>query len=200
LQTGWTPIAQEPRGQLALLATATPSATGFCRGGAREAFAQLGAWWQLRQTLRMRVARVVVRHVRCDPGGVQVKRALEWLEVERNELRRLAACLILTRMADNAPTVFNVHVPGFINTIWFGLRDPKVRSPAIELSLVTAARLAGVSVPGPAVMLAGVSVPSPAVMLAPPAGISAHRPQTHRAQPITYRQRIHHPPPLFSVC
>ena len=55
-----------------------------------------------------------------------MKRALEWLEAERNELRRLAACLILTRMADNAPTVFNVHVPGFINTIWFGLRDTKM--------------------------------------------------------------------------
>lgn len=55
-----------------------------------------------------------------------MKRALEWLEGERNELRRLAACLILTRMADNAPTVFNVHVPGFINTIWFGLRDQRL--------------------------------------------------------------------------
>jgi FKBP12-rapamycin complex-associated protein len=57
---------------------------------------------------------------------VQVKRALEWLENERADSRRFAACLILTQMADNAPTVFNVQVPGFIHAIWFGLRDPKV--------------------------------------------------------------------------
>ncbi|XP_059653076.1 serine/threonine-protein kinase TOR-like isoform X1 [Cornus florida] len=64
----------------------------------------------------------------------QVKNALEWLNSERVEYRRFAAVLILKEMAENASTVFNVHVPEFVDAIWVALRDPTlaVREQAVE--------------------------------------------------------------------
>ncbi|PHT30544.1 Serine/threonine-protein kinase TOR [Capsicum baccatum] len=64
----------------------------------------------------------------------QVKVALEWLRNERIEHRRFAAVLILKEMAENASTVFNVHVPEFVDVIWVALRDPTldVRGKAVE--------------------------------------------------------------------
>ncbi|PSS02733.1 Serine/threonine-protein kinase [Actinidia chinensis var. chinensis] len=64
----------------------------------------------------------------------QVKNALEWLHGERIEYRRFAAVLILKEMAENASTVFNVHVPEFVDAIWVALRDPTlaVREQAVE--------------------------------------------------------------------
>ncbi|XP_038877543.1 serine/threonine-protein kinase TOR isoform X1 [Benincasa hispida] len=64
----------------------------------------------------------------------QVKIALEWLRGERIEYRRFAAVLILKEMAENASTVFNVHVPEFVDAIWVALRDPQlaVRERAVE--------------------------------------------------------------------
>ncbi|PHT27672.1 Serine/threonine-protein kinase TOR [Capsicum baccatum] len=64
----------------------------------------------------------------------QVKVALEWLRGERIEYRRFAAVLILKEMAENASTVFNVHVSEFVNATWVALRDPTlvVREKAIE--------------------------------------------------------------------
>ncbi|CAI9104219.1 OLC1v1002849C2 [Oldenlandia corymbosa var. corymbosa] len=64
----------------------------------------------------------------------QIKNALEWLRGDRIEYRRLAAVLILKEMAENASTVFNVHVPEFVDAIWVALRDPsvEVREPAVE--------------------------------------------------------------------
>lgn len=64
----------------------------------------------------------------------QVKTALGWLHGERVEHRRFAACLILKEMAENASTVFNVHVPEFVHAIWVALRDPKlfIRERAVE--------------------------------------------------------------------
>lgn len=64
----------------------------------------------------------------------QVKNALEWLRGDRIEYRRFAAVLILKEMAENASTVFNVHVPEFVDAIWVALRDPSVdvRERAVE--------------------------------------------------------------------
>jgi len=64
----------------------------------------------------------------------QVKNALEWLKGERVEYRRFAAVLILKEMAENAPTVFNVHVPVFVDAVWVALRDQSVavRERAVE--------------------------------------------------------------------
>ncbi|CAA0807435.1 Serine/threonine-protein kinase TOR [Striga hermonthica] len=63
-----------------------------------------------------------------------VKIALDWLRGERIEHRRFAAVLILKEMAENASTVFNVHVPEFVDAIWFALRDQKldIRERAVE--------------------------------------------------------------------
>eukprot|EP00897_Mesotaenium_endlicherianum_P005918 jgi/Mesen1/5354/ME000267S04502 len=70
----------------------------------------------------------------ADVVEFQVKQALDWLQGERMEPRRFAAVLILKEMAENAPTVFNVHVPTFIDAIWFPLRDQKlvVRERAVD--------------------------------------------------------------------
>nr|AOZ57106.1 Serine threonine-protein kinase TOR [Saccharum hybrid cultivar R570] len=64
----------------------------------------------------------------------QIKTALGWLTGDRVEYRRFAAVLILKEMAENASTVFNVHVPEFVDAIWVALRDPKqaVREKAVE--------------------------------------------------------------------
>ncbi|XP_057450319.1 serine/threonine-protein kinase TOR isoform X2 [Lotus japonicus] len=64
----------------------------------------------------------------------QVKIALEWLRGTRVEYRRFAAVLILKEMAENASTVFNVHVPEFVDAIWVALRDPAlpVRERAVD--------------------------------------------------------------------
>ncbi|CAH9071216.1 unnamed protein product [Cuscuta epithymum] len=70
----------------------------------------------------------------ADEVECQVKNALQWLTGERIEYRRFAAVLILKEMAENASTVFNVHVPEFVDAIWVALRDPTlaVRERAVE--------------------------------------------------------------------
>ena len=40
----------------------------------------------------------------------EVSRALEWLQSDRFEGRRLAAVLVLKELAENAPTLFYGHV------------------------------------------------------------------------------------------
>ncbi|CAB4321077.1 unnamed protein product [Prunus armeniaca] len=64
----------------------------------------------------------------------QIKIALGWLRGDRVEYRRFAAVLILKEMAENASTVFNVHVPEFVDAIWVALRDPMlpIRERAVE--------------------------------------------------------------------
>ncbi|GAB2218008.1 hypothetical protein Droror1_Dr00001223 [Drosera rotundifolia] len=70
----------------------------------------------------------------ADEVEQQITNALEWLRGDRVEHHQLAAVLILKEMAENAPTVFNVHVPAFVESIWFALRDPAldVRERAAE--------------------------------------------------------------------
>ena len=75
----------------------------------------------------------------ADIVELEVKRSLEWLlAAERVEARRYAAVLILRELAANAPTVFNVHVPAFIDAIWPALRDPRltVREAAVAGGLL----------------------------------------------------------------
>jgi FKBP12-rapamycin complex-associated protein len=64
----------------------------------------------------------------------EVRRALEWLASERSEARRHAAVMVLKELAINAPTLFYVHVPAFVELIWSALRDPKlvIREGAVE--------------------------------------------------------------------
>ncbi|CAN8288398.1 unnamed protein product [Cochlearia groenlandica] len=69
-----------------------------------------------------------------DEKEFQIKTALDWLGGDRVNYRCLAAVLILKEMAENASTVFNVHIPQFVDLIWVALRDPRllVRERAIE--------------------------------------------------------------------
>ena len=64
----------------------------------------------------------------------QIKQSLEWLQVERNERRHLAAVLVLRELAQNTPTLFNVYVDDFLEHIWVALRDPKeeIREASVE--------------------------------------------------------------------
>nr|GEW20723.1 serine/threonine-protein kinase TOR isoform X2 [Tanacetum cinerariifolium] len=70
----------------------------------------------------------------ADVVECQMKNALEWLRGERVEYQRLAAVLILKEMAENASTLFNVHISEFLDAIWVALRDPTlaVRERAVE--------------------------------------------------------------------
>ena len=71
----------------------------------------------------------------------EVRRSLGWLQApERVEARRYAAVLILRELAANAPTVFNVHVPAFIDAIWPALRDPRMN---VRLAAVARSRVPG---------------------------------------------------------
>ncbi|PHT26783.1 Serine/threonine-protein kinase TOR [Capsicum baccatum] len=80
------------------------------------------------------LASKVLGHLDRSGGAMTVKVALEWLRGERIEYRRFAAVLILKEMAENASTVFNVHVSEFVDAIWVAPRDPTlvVREKAIE--------------------------------------------------------------------
>ncbi|KAK9241824.1 armadillo-type protein [Lipomyces tetrasporus] len=68
------------------------------------------------------------------PGGTltvdfvefEVKRALEWLQSDRQETRRQAAMLIISELAQNSPTILYAYVPQILDLIWVALRDPKV--------------------------------------------------------------------------
>ncbi|KAG8650537.1 serine/threonine-protein kinase TOR isoform X2 [Manihot esculenta] len=70
----------------------------------------------------------------ADEVEFQVKMALDWLRNDRLEYRLFAAVSILKEMAENASTVFNVHVPEFVDAIWVALRHPtlEVRERAVE--------------------------------------------------------------------
>lgn len=56
----------------------------------------------------------------------EVKRALEWLQGDRNENRRYAAVLVLKELAISAPTLVYAFVGQILELIWVPLRDPKV--------------------------------------------------------------------------
>ncbi|KAI9225912.1 MAG: phosphatidylinositol kinase Tor2 [Piptocephalis tieghemiana] len=64
----------------------------------------------------------------------EVRRALEWLQGDRNDSRRHAAVLILKELADNAPTLIYGYVPQYLDSIWTAFRDTKVviRNAAAE--------------------------------------------------------------------
>ncbi|KAJ3106200.1 phosphatidylinositol kinase- protein kinase tor1 [Phlyctochytrium planicorne] len=68
------------------------------------------------------------------PGGTltaefvefEVKRALEWLQGDRNEARRYSAVLVLREFSLSAPTLLYSYVPQIMDLIWVALRDQKV--------------------------------------------------------------------------
>jgi FKBP12-rapamycin complex-associated protein len=68
------------------------------------------------------------------PGGAltaelvesEVKSALEWLQSDRQESRRLAAVFLVRELAKNSSTLLYAFVPQIFDCIWVALRDPKV--------------------------------------------------------------------------
>ncbi|KAH0559920.1 hypothetical protein GP486_003558 [Trichoglossum hirsutum] len=68
------------------------------------------------------------------PGGTltaelvesEVRSALEWLQIDRQENRRFAAVLTLRELARNSPTLLYAFVHQIFELIWVALRDPKV--------------------------------------------------------------------------
>ncbi|KAI9341262.1 armadillo-type protein [Zopfochytrium polystomum] len=56
----------------------------------------------------------------------EVKRALEWLQGDRNESRRYAAVLVLHELALSAPTLIFSSIPQILDLSWVALRDSKV--------------------------------------------------------------------------
>eukprot|EP00697_Spironema_sp_BW2_P017838 gnl/Spiro4/9656_TR5124_c0_g1_i1.p1 gnl/Spiro4/9656_TR5124_c0_g1~~gnl/Spiro4/9656_TR5124_c0_g1_i1.p1 ORF type:complete len:2413 (+),score=551.86 gnl/Spiro4/9656_TR5124_c0_g1_i1:148-7386(+) len=68
----------------------------------------------------------------------ELQRALQRLQTlpaEKTEtLRRTAAVLVLKELARNAPTLFTMHMPKFLDHVWSALQDPKsaIRDGAFE--------------------------------------------------------------------
>ena len=68
------------------------------------------------------------------PGGVitaelvdsEVKAALEWLTIERQELRRFGATLVIRELAKSSPTLIFTYIPQILECIWSALRDQKI--------------------------------------------------------------------------
>eukprot|EP00002_Diphylleia_rotans_P028068 TRINITY_DN5657_c0_g1_i3.p1 TRINITY_DN5657_c0_g1~~TRINITY_DN5657_c0_g1_i3.p1 ORF type:complete len:1876 (-),score=390.71 TRINITY_DN5657_c0_g1_i3:1816-7443(-) len=64
----------------------------------------------------------------------ELKRALEWLQSERNEAKRHASVLILKELAENSGILFYTYIEQFLESIWPSLRDPKltIREAAVD--------------------------------------------------------------------
>ena len=56
----------------------------------------------------------------------EVKTAIEWLTIERQEPRRFAAALVIRELAKSSPTLIFTYVPQILECIWSALRDPKI--------------------------------------------------------------------------
>ncbi|CAN6610146.1 serine/threonine-protein kinase Tor2p [Trichomonascus vanleenenianus] len=56
----------------------------------------------------------------------EVKRSLEWLQSDRQEVRRHAAVLNIKSIATYSPTLLYAYVGSVLDNIWIALRDPKV--------------------------------------------------------------------------
>lgn len=56
----------------------------------------------------------------------EVKRCVEWLTLDRQEIRRHAAALELKAIALNSPTLIFTFMTSIIEALWFGIRDQKL--------------------------------------------------------------------------
>ncbi|KAL7268146.1 phosphatidylinositol kinase-related protein kinase tor1 [Rhizina undulata] len=68
------------------------------------------------------------------PGGTltselvesEVKQALEWLQIDRQENKRFASVLLLRELARSSPTLIYGFIAQVLDLVWVALRDPKV--------------------------------------------------------------------------
>ena len=58
-----------------------------------------------------------------DAVEFEVKRALDWLNTERSEFRRVAALQVIQQLASASATLFHAHIATFFDVIWSALRD-----------------------------------------------------------------------------
>ena len=92
----------------------------------------------LRQALRSNDPTVLAAAARslgrlARPGGAltaelveaEIQSALEWLQSDRQESRRLAAVLVIRELARYSPTLLYGFVPQIFELIWVALRDSK---------------------------------------------------------------------------
>ncbi|KAH9273833.1 hypothetical protein BASA83_003827 [Batrachochytrium salamandrivorans] len=57
---------------------------------------------------------------------VEIKRAFEWLQGERTDLRRFSAVLVLKELTATASSIVYSFVPQTLDLMWYALRDPKI--------------------------------------------------------------------------
>lgn len=64
----------------------------------------------------------------------EVNRCIEWLTLDRQEVRRQAAALELRAIATNNPTLMFSFIKNVVDALWFGIRDPKpaIRQDSVE--------------------------------------------------------------------
>lgn len=68
------------------------------------------------------------------PGGTltaelvesEMKQAIEWLTIDRQENRRFASVLLLRELSRSSPTLIYSFIPQILEVIWVAIRDPKV--------------------------------------------------------------------------
>ncbi|KAI9352104.1 armadillo-type protein [Obelidium mucronatum] len=88
---------------------------------------------QLDPDVSLIAARVLGRLVKSagslatDSVEFEITRALEWLQGDRNEMRRYAAVLIIRELAGNAPNILYSYLQQILDHIWSALRDPKLQ-------------------------------------------------------------------------
>ncbi|KAJ3064819.1 phosphatidylinositol kinase- protein kinase tor1, partial [Podochytrium sp. JEL0797] len=88
---------------------------------------------QLDPDVSLVAARVLGRLVKCsgpmaaDFVEFEVTRALEWLQGDRNEMRRYAAVLIIRELAGNVSGILYSYLQQILDHIWASLRDPKLQ-------------------------------------------------------------------------
>lgn len=56
----------------------------------------------------------------------EVKRCIEWLTLERQEIKRLAAAIELKSIAQTSPTLIFGYINSVVEALWSGIRDPKL--------------------------------------------------------------------------
>lgn len=65
----------------------------------------------------------------------EAKRALEWLQGDRQEAKRLSAVLVLKELAVNTPTLIFQLVDAIMRELWQVLKDPKVCAAVVYMCL-----------------------------------------------------------------
>jgi len=58
-----------------------------------------------------------------DAVEFEIRRSLDWLNLEKTEFKRIAALQVIQQLAAASPTLFHAHIGGFFEVVWSALRD-----------------------------------------------------------------------------